>query len=234
MANLMLVMARAMWKGTFNPGALTGLERFMLAQVRVPDRVPTMLAATNVEPALIDPKYNYQLLAKSVDANLELFTKVKERFAFDLVSVPTWLGLMLTGVAELGVQFEIPEERVPYAKSFPIQGIEDVQKIKPFTEPSGYFKMTLDINQEAQRRFSDTMVTFMTDGPWDLAMLFRGDKQLPMDFRPLQGLYRNGGPATPGKDQEARRSGTVRLPSWNSPPSFRSRIDIHACQAARA
>ena len=182
--NMMIVMAKALVKGRFNPTALTGLERFMLAQLTIPDRVPTLLAATNVEPYLIDKAYNYKLLAKSVEANLELFAKVKERFpAFDVIMVPTWLGLMLTGVAELGVQFEIEEGRVPYASAHPIKGIEDVKRTKPFTEPSGYFKMTLDINREAQRRFPDTIITFSNDGPWDLAMLMRGDKQLPMDFR---------------------------------------------------
>ena len=66
------VMAKALVKGKLNLGALTGLERFMLAQLTIPDRVPTMLAATNVEPALIDNKYDYRLLASSVEANLEL------------------------------------------------------------------------------------------------------------------------------------------------------------------
>jgi hypothetical protein len=41
----------------------------------------------------------------------------------------------------------------------------------------------LDIYREAQRRFPNTMITFPNDGPWDLAMLLRGDKQLPLDFR---------------------------------------------------
>ncbi len=109
--NIMLVMAKAMVKGKLNPGALTGLERFMLAQFTIPDRVPTMLAATNVEPSLIDKKYNYKLLASSVKANLELFAKVIERFPFDVIMVPCWLGLMLTGTAGLGVQFEIEEDR---------------------------------------------------------------------------------------------------------------------------
>lgn len=183
MANMMTTMIKALVKGKLRPGALTGLERFMLAQVAVPDRIPTFLAATNVEPYLIDRKYNYTLLANSVEANLELFAKVKERFAFDVISVPTWLGLMLTGTAELGVEFTIDEDRVPYARAHPIRGMEDVNRIRPFLEPAGYFKMTLDINREAQRRFSDSMITFMNDGPWDLAMLLRGDKQLPIDFR---------------------------------------------------
>ncbi|MFC1996933.1 uroporphyrinogen decarboxylase family protein [Chloroflexota bacterium] len=181
--NFALVMAGSLIKGKLRPGALTGLERFMLAQLTMPDRVPTALAATNVEPHLIDEKYNYVMLANSVEANLELFAKVVERFPFDVIMVPCWLGLMLTGVAELGVQFEIEDDRVPYASTHPIQGIEDVKRIKPFTDASGYFKMTLEIYREAQRRFRDTMITFPNDGPWDLAMLLRGDKQLPLDFR---------------------------------------------------
>jgi uroporphyrinogen-III decarboxylase len=176
-------MASSFIKGKLRLGALTGLERFMLAQLTIPDRVPTAIAATNVEPHLIDEKFNYVMLANSVEANLELFAKVMERFPFDIAMVPCWLGLMLTGVAELGVEFEIEENRVPYARSHPIHSIEDVKKIKPFTEATGYFKMTLDLYREAQRRFPDTMITFPNDGPWDLAMLLRGDKQLPRDFR---------------------------------------------------
>jgi uroporphyrinogen-III decarboxylase len=182
MAGIMITMIKALVKGKLSPGKLTGLERFTLAQITVPDRIPTFLAATNVEPYLIDKKYNYNLLTSSVEANLELFARIKERFAFDVISVPTWIGLMLTGVAELGVEFAIEEDRVPYACSYPIKSMEDVKRIKPFTEASGYFKMTLDINREAQRRFPDSMITFMNDGPWDLAMLMRGDKQLPTDF----------------------------------------------------
>ena len=40
MANIMLVMGKSLVKGTINPKALTGLERFMLAQFAIPDRVP--------------------------------------------------------------------------------------------------------------------------------------------------------------------------------------------------
>ena len=225
--NIMLVMGKALVKGKFNPGALTGLERFMLAQLAIPDRVPTMLAATNVEPALIDKKFNYKLLTSSVEANLELFAKVKERFPFDVVSVPTWLGLMLTGVSELGVQFEIEEDRVPYAAFSPIKSIEDVRRIKPFTEASGYFKMTLDINREAQRRFSDTMITFMNDGPWDLAMLLRGDKQLPLDFR----LYKDYTETQdPQRKEKIRAHGDPDL--WPAIMELTTRISIQIFKLA--
>ena len=57
------------------------------------------------------------------------------------------------------------------------------ERLKPFTTPSGFFKMTLDIYTGAQRHYTDTLITFANDGPWDLAMLLRGDKHLPRDFR---------------------------------------------------
>ena len=59
MANLLATIVKANLKGKFNPGALTGLERFMLTQMTIPDRIPTYLAATNVEPGLIDEKITY-------------------------------------------------------------------------------------------------------------------------------------------------------------------------------
>lgn len=221
MANILATMLKAAVKGKFNPGALTGLERFMLAQMTVPDRVPTSLAATNVEPGLIDKKFNYRLLAESVDANLELFARVKERFAFDVVMVPTWLGLMITGAAELGVEFTIDEERVPYACAHPIHSIADARRIQPYHAPSGYFKMALDINKEAQRRFSDTMITFTNDGPWDLAMLLRGDKQLPMDFR----LYKDYTEAKdPQRKEKIRKHGDPDL--WPAIMELTTQISI--------
>jgi uroporphyrinogen-III decarboxylase len=228
MANLLLTILKANVKGKLNPGALTGLERFMLAQMTTPDRVPTLLAATNVEPGLIDKKYNYKLLSESTEANLELFAKVKERFPFDVVMVPTWLGLMLTGTAELGVQFTIEEERVPYACAHPIHSMEDVKRIKPFTEASGYFKMTLDINREAQRRFPDTMITFSNDGPWDLAMLLRGDKQLPMDFR----IYKDYTEAKdPARKEKIRKHGDPDL--WPAIMELTTQISIQIFSLAK-
>ena len=225
--NIMFVMAKAMVKGKINPGALTGLERFMLAQLTIPDRVPTMLAATNVEPALIDKKFNYKLLTSSVEANLELFADVVQRFPFDVIMVPCWLGLMLTGVAELGVQFEIEEDRVPYACAHPIRGIEDVKRIKPFTEASGYFKMTLDIYREAQRRFPNTMITFPNDGPWDLAMLLRGDKQLPLDFR----LYKDYTESTdPQRREKIKKYGDPDL--WPAIMELTTQISIQIFKLA--
>lgn len=52
MANLMLTMLKAVAKGKLNPSGLNGLERFMLTQLTLPDRVPTMLGMPNVVKAL--------------------------------------------------------------------------------------------------------------------------------------------------------------------------------------
>jgi len=183
MANLMVTMVKAMLKGKLGIGELNGLERFMLAQLGLPDRVPTMLAATNVEPVLVDPKFNYKILAESVEANLELFDLVCERVDADVVMVPIWQGLMQIGTAELGTEFRISKDRVPYSIGYPIKTKEDIAKIQLPEEPTGHFKMYLDILKEAQRRHPDMLMPLTLDGPWDLAMLLRGDDKLPLDMR---------------------------------------------------
>ena len=111
--NLLATMAKALVKGKLHVGTLSGEERIMLSQIGLPDRVTTMLAATNFEPYLIDKKYTYKVLSESKDANVELFFKIKERFPFDLVSVPYWLGVMWMGVAELGVKFKSKKAECP-------------------------------------------------------------------------------------------------------------------------
>ena len=181
--NPVVVMGKALVKHKLHVGALTGLERFLLAVVMLPDRVTTLLAATNIEPDLIDPKYDYELLARSREANLELFGEVLERVQADTVVVPVWMGTLTTGAAELGTVFKIEKRRVPYPVEFPIHSIEDLAKVQAPQQAAGYLKMYFDLNLEAQKRYPDTLIFPVFDGPWDLAMLLRGDKQLPMDLR---------------------------------------------------
>ncbi len=79
MANMVLTMCKALLKHKLHLGELTGMERFMVSAVTLADRASTFLAATNVEPELIDPRFDYVLLSQSVEANLELFGLVRER-----------------------------------------------------------------------------------------------------------------------------------------------------------
>ncbi len=183
MANLILTMLKAIIKNKLNLGKINGLERFMLAQIGLPDRVPTALAATNIEPYLVDPEYNWEILADDPEANLKLFNKVCEIIKSDLILAPVWMGLMMAGVAELGTVFKIDKQRVPYAVEFPIREKEDIKKIKLSKEPVGHLKMYFDINAEAQKRHPDMLIALVFDGPWDLAMLLRGDDKLPIDMR---------------------------------------------------
>jgi hypothetical protein len=183
MANPILTLGKALLKHKLHLGTLTGIERFMVSSVTLADRPATFLAATNVEPELVDPRFDYELLSKSVDANLELFGLVRERARADVVAVPYWLGLMCVGPAELGTVFKIEKRRVPYAVDYPIKTQEDIAKIKIPQEATGYLKMVFDINKEGQRRYPDAMFMLMMDGPWDLAMLLRGDHDLPTDLR---------------------------------------------------
>jgi len=196
-ANLVLTMGKALLKHKLHLGALTGMERFMVASVTLADRATTFLGATNVEPDLVDPKFDYELLSQSVEANLELFDLVRHRVQADVVGTPYWLGLMFTGAAELGTVFKIEKRRVPYAVDYPIKTQQDIAKIRIPERATGYLKMSFDINKEAQRRHPDSMFMLVADGPWDLAMLLRGDHDLPTDLR----IYRD---YTEAKDQATR------------------------------
>lgn len=182
-SNPMMVMSKALLKAKLGMGTLTGFERFLLSQVTLPDRVPTMLVATNIEPFDIDENYNYVVTTTRPEANLELFEKVRRRFKADTILVPVWMGVLTTGAAELGTKFRIEERRVPYAAEYPIHDMRDVTRIQPPSEATGYLKMYFDINKEAQRRYPDTLIFPVFDGPWDLAMLLRGDHDLPRDLR---------------------------------------------------
>jgi len=197
MANMALTMGKALLKHKLHIGKLTGMERFMVSAVTLADRPSTFLAATNIEPDLIDPKFDYELLSKSVDANLELFGLVRQRIHADVVAVPYWLGLMCVGPAEFGTVFKVEKRRVPYPVDYPIKKQEDIARIKIPDQATGYLKMVFDINKEAQRRYPDAIVLVMMDGPWDLAMLLRGDRELPTDLR----IYKD---YTAARDQATR------------------------------
>lgn len=183
MANMMWSMGKALLKHKLHLGTLTGLERFMVSAVTLADRPATFLAATNIEPDLIDPKFDYVLLSKSVEANLELFGLVRQRVHADIVAVPIWMGLMPMGPAELGTVFKVDKRRVPYSVEYPIKKQEDIAKLKIPQQATGYLKMSFDINKEVQRRYPDSLCLITLDGPWDLAMLLRGDRELPTDMR---------------------------------------------------
>ena len=197
MANPILTMGKALLKHKLHLGTLTGMERFMVSAVTLADRVATFLAATNVEPDLIDPRFDYVLLSQSVEANLELFELVRQRVRADVVAAPYWLGLMCVGPAELGTVFKIEKRRVPYPVDYPIKKPEDIAKIQIPQQATGYLKMVFDINKEVQCRYPDAVVVLTLDGPWDLAMLLRGDHDLPTDLR----IHRD---YTKTKDQATR------------------------------
>jgi hypothetical protein len=193
--NLIMTVLKALIKGKLRIGTLTGIERFMLSQFTLPDRVPTMLVATNIEPQDIDPNYDYVKTTSSVEANLELFEKVRQRFKADTIMVPTWMGLLTVGAAELGTKFKIDPRRVPYPVEHPIRTIDDVARLPIPEQATGFIKMYFSISKEAQRRYPDTLITPVFDGPWDLAMLLRGDQHFPMDFRLYKDYVETDDPA---------------------------------------
>jgi uroporphyrinogen-III decarboxylase len=97
--------------------------------------------------------------------------------------VPIWQGTMGNGIVEMGTVYKISEERVPYPVEYPIKTREDLQNMKLPEEATGHLKMYLDIILEIQRRHPELILPLIFDGPWDLAMLLRGDDKLPLDMR---------------------------------------------------
>lgn len=176
-------MTKVIIKRNLRIGTLSGLERFKLFQITLPDRVPIALVAGNIEPYLIDEKFNYKLLCQDLDSNIELFEMIRDRFNYDMVVSPIWIGLMRFGAAEFGTVFQIEERQVPIPIEYPIKSIKDVEQFEVPQEPSGFLKMYFDISREVRRRYPDMVFKIVFDGAWDIAMLLRGDHRLPLDFR---------------------------------------------------
>jgi hypothetical protein len=93
-----------------------------------------------------------------------------------------------------------------------------VRAMAPLETLSGCFKMAMDIHREIQR---DQVLTFVCDGPWDLAMLLRGDQNLPKDFR----IYKDYVETTdPARKERIRRYGDPDL--WPAIMDLTTRIAI--------
>ena len=192
--NMIVTIAKAVIKGKLGIGKLTGKERFMLAQLSTPDRVPTMLLATNVDPKCIDKKFNYVMLNKDIKANLDLFGRICDRIQCDQVMAPGWKGFMDNGSAELGTVFKVQEDLVPYPVDYPIKEKADIQKIEIPEEASGHLKMYIDLVIEAQKRYPNMLINANLDGPWDLSILLRGDQQFINDLLIHKKFYETDDP----------------------------------------
>ena len=88
---------------------LSGHERILLTSLyRRVDRVASLLVPANVHPQLIDQDYDFLRLTASIQANLDLFAKLRARFPdVDAAMPATWLGLAGTGQAEMGTTMRI-------------------------------------------------------------------------------------------------------------------------------
>lgn len=203
-----ITMIKGLVKHKLGIGELTKKQRFLIAQVGIPDRIPTLVIATNVEPSNIDEDANYVMLSKDIQANLDLFEKLMTVLDADLLGGPGWLGFMGYGVAELGTEFEISERLVPYPIGFPIKEKSDLEAMELPTEVSGYFKMYLDLTLEGQKRYPDMAISIGFDGPWDLAMLLRGSNKLPMDLRIHKDYY---GTDDPDRREKIKQRGDPDL-----------------------
>lgn len=155
---------------------LNGGERFLLISLfsRV-DRVATLLVPSNVHPQLLDPKYDFVRLTSSVEANLELFDILRERFPqVDAAMPASWLGLAGCGQVEMGTTMRISPmiEPSPEIYALDTKSFEELELPKM----EGFLKTQIELCAEINDRYPEMMSPPIIEGSFDLAILLRGEK----------------------------------------------------------
>lgn len=176
---------------------LKGSERFLLTSLYSKiDRVATLLVPSNVHPKLIDPEYDFIRLTSSVNANLELFAKLRDRFPnVDAAMPASWLGLAGCGQAEMGTKMRISPMVEPSPEIYALDhcSLDEL----PMPEMTGYLEKQIELCAEIQNHYPQMNSPPIMLGSFDLAILLRGEK-LFNDFR----LYKDYTEAT---DEERKK-----------------------------
>jgi uroporphyrinogen-III decarboxylase len=145
------------------------------------DRVATLITPSNIHPQLIDKNYDFVRLVSSVEANLELFEKVIERFPnIDAAMPASWLGLAGCGQAEMGTKMKISSMVEPSPEVYALDRIsfEDLK----LPEMEGFLKTQIELIKAVQSEYPDMNSPPIIEGSFDLAILLRGEKVFD-DFR---------------------------------------------------
>ncbi len=161
---------------------LSGSERFLLTSLYSKvDRIATLITASNVHPQLIDKDYDFVKLTSNVDANIELFDKLLEKFPnFDAAVPACWLGLAGCGLEEMGTTMRISPiiEPTPHIFALDRMKLEDLS----FPKMTGELEKRITLCAEVQDRYPNLNSPPILLGAFDLAILLRGER-LISDFR---------------------------------------------------
>ena len=155
---------------------LNGTQRFLLTSLFSKiDRVATLLVPSNVHPQLLDPDYDFVRLTNNVEANLELFAILRERFPnVDAAMPASWLGLAGMGQVEMGTTMRISPmvEPSPDIYALDKKSLEELELPKM----EGFLKNQIDLCVKTQERYPEMMSPPILEGSFDLAILLRGEK----------------------------------------------------------
>ncbi len=155
---------------------LTGSERFLLTSLfSKVDRVATLITPSNVHPHLIDSNYDFVRLTSSVEANLELFEKLRERFPNVDAALPaSWLGLAGCGQVEMGTSMRITPMVEPSPDIYALDrcSLDEL----PMPKMTGYLERQIELCAEVQDRYPEMNSPPIIVGSFDLAILLRGEK----------------------------------------------------------
>jgi hypothetical protein len=154
---------------------LKGHERFLLTSMYSKvDRVATLLVPPNIHPQLIDPEYDFVRLTSSIDANLELFTKLTNRFPTADAAVPAcWMGLAGLGQEEMGTTMRIDPIVEPTPDVYALNRYE-LNEL-PLPTFQGALKRRIELISEVQTQFPHLTSPPVINGAYDLAFMLRGE-----------------------------------------------------------
>jgi hypothetical protein len=160
---------------------LKGHERFLLTSLYSKvDRVATLIVPPNTHPQLVNPEYDFIRLVNSVEANLELFAELTDRFPNVDAAVPAcWMGLAGLGQEVMGTTMRIDPVVEPTPDIYALNRYSLDELALPKAE--GTLAKRIELTFEVQKRFPHLTSPPVTNGAYDIAFMLRGES-LIRDF----------------------------------------------------
>lgn len=169
---------------------MNSIQRFNAVVKQKPtDKIPVMVSNYNV---FLTYYYDISISEYLEDtlANAQCFIQLVKEFDLDVIYPGR--GYIFYGCGpETGLEWIFPEGNYPACESGIINSPDDVDKMIIPTEPRGYYKKFLDINQMALEELGEhTLLGIDVLGPFSVAAFFRGFENLLLDMVVNQAFFK--------------------------------------------
>ncbi len=160
---------------------MNSIQRFnAVINQKSTDKIPGMVSNYNV---FLTYFYDISISEYLEDpqANAQCFIQMVREF--DLDAIYPGRGYIFYGCGpETGLGWVFPEENYPACEAGIIDSPDDLHKMIIPSEPQGYFKKFLEINQMAFKALGEhTLLGIDVLGPFSVAAFFRGYENLLID-----------------------------------------------------